>query len=157
MKRELKLRVNGEDYTLEVEPHRTLLEVIRNDLGLTGTKSGCEGGECGACTVILNGKAVDSCIMLALDARDKEVWTIEGLARGGELHSLQQAFVKHGAIQCGFCTPGMIMSAKALLDKKPKPEEIEIREAIAGNFCRCTGYLSIIEAIEAVSDIKKEV
>jgi carbon-monoxide dehydrogenase small subunit len=157
MKRELKLRVNGEDYTLEVEPHRTLLEVIRNDLGLTGTKSGCEGGECGACTVILNGKAVDSCIMLALDARDKEVWTIEGLARGGELHSLQQAFVKHGAIQCGFCTPGMIMSAKALLDKKPKPEEIEIREAIAGNFCRCTGYLSIIEAIEAASGIKKEV
>jgi carbon-monoxide dehydrogenase small subunit len=157
MKRELKLKVNGEDYTLEVEPHRTLLEVIRNVLGLTGTKLGCEGGECGACTVILNGKAVNSCIMLALDARDKEVWTIEGLARGGEPHSLQQAFVKHGAIQCGYCTPGMIMSAKALLDKKPKPEEIEIREAIAGNFCRCTGYLSIIEAIEAACGIKKEV
>lgn len=157
MKRELKLKVNGEDHILEVEPHRTLLEVIRNDLGLTGTKSGCEGGECGACTVILNGKAVNSCIMLALNARDKEVWTIEGLARGGDLHSLQQAFVKHGAIQCGFCTPGMIMSAKALLDKKPNPEEIEIRGAIAGNFCRCTGYLSIIEAIKAVSDIKKEI
>jgi len=156
MKRELKLRVNGDDYTLEVEPHRTLLEVIRNDLGLTGAKLGCGGGECGACTVILNGKAVKSCIMLALDARDKEVWTIEGLARGGELHPLQQAFVEHGAIQCGFCTPGMIMSAKALLDKKPDPEEIEIREAIAGNFCRCTGYLSIIEAIKAISDIKKE-
>jgi carbon-monoxide dehydrogenase small subunit len=157
MKRELKLRLNGEDYTLEVEPHRTLLEVIRNDLGLTGAKLGCGGGECGACTVILDGKAVNSCIMLALDARGKEVWTIEGLAGGGELHPLQQAFVKHGAIQCGFCTPGMILSAKALLDKKPNPEEIEIREAIAGNFCRCTGYLSIIEAIKATSDIKKEV
>jgi carbon-monoxide dehydrogenase small subunit len=134
-----------------------LLEVIRNELGLTGAKLGCGGGECGVCTVILDGKAVKSCIMLALDARGKEVWTIEGLAKGEELHPLQQSFVKHGAIQCGYCTPGMIMSAKALLDKKPNPEEIEIREAIAGNFCRCTGYLSIIDAIKAVPDIKKEV
>jgi len=155
VRRELKLRVNGEDYILGIEPHRTLLEVIRKELGLTGAKEGCGGGECGVCTVLLDGKAVKSCIMLAMDARGKEIWTIEGLARGGELHPLQRSFIEHGAIQCGYCTPGMIMSAKALLDKKPNPEEREIREAIAGNFCRCTGYLSIIEAIQAVSDSRK--
>ena len=150
MKRELDLKVNGEDYTLEVEPHRTLLEVIRNDLGLTGTKLGCGGGECGACTVILDGKAVKSCLMLALDARGKEIWTIEGLSRAGELHPLQRAFVEHGAIQCGFCTPGMIMASKAMLDENPHPSEQEIKDALAGNLCRCTGYVKILEAVSSV-------
>ena len=150
MKRELDLKVNGEDYTLEVEPHRTLLEVIRNDLGLTGTKLGCGGGECGACTVILDGKAVKSCLMLALAARGKEIWTIEGLSRAGELHPLQRAFVEHGAIQCGFCTPGMIMASKAMLDENPHPSEQEIKDALAGNLCRCTGYVKILEAVSSV-------
>jgi len=150
VKRELDLKVNGEDYTLEVEPHRTLLEVIRNDLGLTGTKLGCGGGECGACTVILDGKAVKSCLMLALDARGKEIWTIEGLSRAGELHPLQRAFVEHGAIQCGFCTPGMIMASKAMLDENPHPSEQEIKDALAGNLCRCTGYVKILEAVSSV-------
>ena len=151
MKRDLELKVNGEDYTLEVEPHRTLLEVIRNDLGLTGTKLGCGGGECGACTVILDGKAVKSCLMLALDARGKEIWTIEGLSRAGDLHPLQRAFVERGAIQCGFCTPGMIMASKALLDENPHPSEQEIKDALAGNLCRCTGYVKILEAVSSVA------
>ena len=150
MKRDLELKVNGEDYSLEVEPHRTLLEVIRNDLGLTGTKLGCGGGECGACTVILDGKAVKSCLMLALDARGKEIWTIEGLSRVGDLHPLQRAFVELGAIQCGFCTPGMIMASKALLDENPQPSEQEIKDALAGNLCRCTGYVKILEAVSSV-------
>jgi carbon-monoxide dehydrogenase small subunit len=148
VKRELELKVNGEEYTVEVEPHRTLLEVIRNDLGLTGTKLGCGGGECGACTVILDGKAVKSCLMLALDAKGKEILTIEGLTRGEELHPLQRAFVERGAIQCGFCTPGMIMASKALLDENPHPSEQEIKDALAGNLCRCTGYVKILEAIK---------
>jgi len=151
MKRELQLKVNGEDYTLEVEPQRTLLEVIRNDLGLTGTKLGCGGGECGACTVMLDGKAVKSCLMLALDAKGKEIWTIEGLIRGEELHPLQRAFVERGAIQCGFCTPGMIMASKALLDENPHPSEQEIKDALAGNLCRCTGYVKILEAVLSVA------
>ena len=151
MKRELGLKVNGEEYTLEIEPHRTLLEVIRDDIGLTGTKLGCGGGECGACTVILDGKAVKSCLMLALDAREKEIWTIEGLARGGELHPLQRAFVEHGAIQCGFCTSGMIMASKALFDENPHPSEQEIKDALAGNLCRCTGYVKILEAVSSVA------
>jgi len=151
VKRELGLKVNGEEYTLEIEPHRTLLEVIRDDIGLTGTKLGCGGGECGACTVILDGKAVKSCLMLALDAREKEIWTIEGLARGGELHPLQRAFVEHGAIQCGFCTSGMIMASKALFDENPHPSEQEIKDALAGNLCRCTGYVKILEAVSSVA------
>lgn len=151
MKRELELKVNSEDYSLTVEPHRTLLEVIRNDLGLTGTKLGCGGGECGACTVILDGKAVKSCLMLALDARGKEIWTIEGLSRVGDLHPLQRAFVERGAIQCGFCTPGMIMASKALLDENPHPTEQEIKDALAGNLCRCTGYVKILEAVLTVA------
>ena len=150
MKHELELKVNGEDYKIQVEPHRTLLEVIRKDLHLTGTKLGCGGGECGACTVILDGKAVKSCLMLALDARGKDIWTIEGLARGGELHPLQRAFVECGAVQCGFCTPGMIMAAKALLDSNPHPTEQEIKDALAGNLCRCTGYVKILEAVSSV-------
>ena len=151
MKRELKLKVNGEEYALEVEPHRTLLEVIRNDLELTGTKLGCGGGECGACTVILDGKAVKSCLMLALDAKGKEIWTIEGLSKIGDLHPLQRAFVERGAIQCGFCTPGMIMASKALLDENPHPSEQEIKDALAGNLCRCTGYVKILEAVLSVA------
>jgi len=151
VKRELELKVNGEEYTLKVEPHRTLLEVIRNDLGLTGTKLGCGGGECGACTVILDGKAVKSCLMLAFDAKGKEIWTIEGLTRGEELHSIQRAFVERGAIQCGFCTPGMIMASKALLDENPHPSEQEIKDALAGNLCRCTGYVKILEAVLSVA------
>lgn len=156
MKRELELKVNGEDYTLEVEPHRTLLEVVRNDLGLTGTKLGCGGGECGACTVILDGKAVKSCLMLALDAKGKELWTIEGLAKGGDLHPLQRAFVQQGAIQCGFCTPGMIMASKALLDENPRPTEQDIKDALAGNLCRCTGYVKILDAVSTVASEERK-
>lgn len=155
MKRQLELKVNGLGYSLEVDPHRTLLEVIRDDLGLTGTKLGCGGGECGACTVILDGKAVKSCLMLALDARGKEVWTIEGLSRGQALHLLQQAFVERGAIQCGFCTSGMIMASKALLDENPRPSEQEVKDSLAGNLCRCTGYVKIIEAVLSVTNTEK--
>ena len=151
MKRRLQLKVNGESYGLEVEPHRTLLEVIRNDLGLTGTKLGCGGGECGACTVILDGRAVKSCLMLAYRAGDKEIWTIEGLAKGGEPHPLQRAFVEYGAIQCGFCTPGMVMAGKVLLGENPYPSEQEIKDALAGNLCRCTGYVKIMEAFLSVA------
>jgi carbon-monoxide dehydrogenase small subunit len=151
----LELKVNGLGYSLEVDPHRTLLEVIRDDLGLTGTKLGCGGGECGACTVILDGKAVKSCLMLALDARGKEVWTIEGLSRGQALHLLQQAFVERGAIQCGFCTSGMIMASKALLDENPRPSEQEVKDSLAGNLCRCTGYVKIIEAVLSVTNTEK--
>ena len=155
MKRQLELKVNGLGYSLEVDPHRTLLEVIRDDLGLTGTKLGCGGGECGACTVILDGKAVKSCLMLALDARGKEVWSIEGLSRGQALHPLQQAFVERGAIQCGFCTSGMIMASKALLDENPRPSEQEVKDSLAGNLCRCTGYVKIIEAVLSVTNTEK--
>lgn len=155
MKRQLELKVNGLGYSLEVDPHRTLLEVIRDDLGLTGTKLGCGGGECGACTVILDGKAVKSCLMLALDARGKEVWTIEGLSKGQALHLLQQAFVERGAIQCGFCTSGMIMASKALLDENPRPSEQEVKDSLAGNLCRCTGYVKIIEAVLSVTNTEK--
>jgi carbon-monoxide dehydrogenase small subunit len=149
---EITLRVNGEDYELEIEPHRTLVEVLREQLGFTGTKKSCNEGECGACTVIMDGKPVASCLVLALDARGKEILTIEGLAKGEELHPLQVAFVRHGGIQCGFCTPGMIMSAKALLDKNPRPEGAEVRRAISGNLCRCTGYQQIVDAVLAAAE-----
>jgi carbon-monoxide dehydrogenase small subunit len=149
MERPVTLTVNGEKYRLMVEPSKTLLEIIRDDLGLTGTKEGCGGGDCGACTVLLNGRAVPSCIVLGVDADGCDVVTIEGLATGIELHPIQRAFVDHGAVQCGFCTPGMIMSAKGLLDGNPSPTEEEIKNAIEGNFCRCTGYAKIIEAIKS--------
>ena len=148
---EITLKVNGEDYELEIEPHRTLVEVLREQLGFTGTKKSCNEGECGACTVIMDGKPVASCLILALDARDKEILTIEGLAKGEELHPLQVAFVRHGGIQCGFCTPGMIMSAKALLDKNPRPAASDVRRAISGNLCRCTGYQQIVDAVLAAA------
>jgi carbon-monoxide dehydrogenase small subunit len=153
MKVQLHLRVNGMAYKMEVEPRRTLLELIREDLELTGTKEGCSLGECGTCTVLLDGRPIKSCITLAVQANGREVTTIEGLeGSDGTLHPLQQAFMEHGAIQCGFCTPGMVLSAKALLDENPKPTEMEVRQAIAGNLCRCTGYQKIVEAILAVSN-----
>ncbi len=151
MKQLIALKVNGESYEVAVEAQRTLLEVLRENLGFTGTKRGCEEGDCGACTVLMDGSPVPSCLVLAVEARDKDILTIEGLAKGQHLHPLQDAFIKHGAIQCGFCTPGMILSAKALLDENPAPTDAEIRRAITGNLCRCTGYVKIIEAIKAVA------
>lgn len=132
---------------MAIEPQRTLLEVLREDLGLTGTKFGCDTGECGACTVLMDGNPVLSCMTLAVEVQDKDILTIEGIARHAELHPLQRSFIEHGAIQCGYCTAGMILSAKALLDKLPKPTETQVKRAIEGNLCRCTGYNKIIEAI----------
>lgn len=149
--KQVELTVNGTLYKLDVQPWETLVEVIRDDLGLTGTKEGCGLGECGACTVIMDGRAVNSCLVLAAEADGKQITTIEGLADGDKLHPIQQAFVNHGGLQCGFCTPGMIMSAKALLDEKPSPSEEEIRKGIAGNICRCTGYTKIIESVKAAA------
>jgi len=149
MKQLIELKVNGESYEAAVDSHRTLLEVLRENLGLTGAKEGCDLGACGACTVLIDGKAVLSCLTLAVDSQGKEITTIEGLAKEGKLHPLQQNFVDHGAIQCGFCTSGMILSAKAMLDKTPKPTEDEVKRGISGNLCRCTGYTKIIEAIMA--------
>ena len=157
MKRIINLRINGEPVEAAVDPNRTLVQFLREDLGLTGTKHGCGLGDCGACTVILDGKPVNSCLVLAVQADGREVLTIEGLAENGELHPIQKAFVKNGAVQCGFCTPGMILSAKALLDENPKPTETEIRTAISGNLCRCTGYQKIVEAIEEASKLLQEV
>ena len=147
------LRVNGEEYRKEVEPRETLLDVIRDRLNLTGTKRGCETGDCGACTVIMDGKTVNSCLVLGVEADGTEILTIEGLAANGELHPLQNTFVQYGAIQCGFCSPGMIMSAKALLDENRDPTEEEIRRAIEGNLCRCTGYAKIVRAIKACAEL----
>ncbi len=145
------LRVNGEAREAFVEPGWTLLKVLRDELGLTGAKPGCGDGECGACTVIMDGRAVPSCLVLALSAEGKDVVTIEGLSEGGELHPLQRALIEHGAVQCGFCTPGMIMSAKALLDGNPNPTEDEVREALQANLCRCTGYKKVVEAVMSVA------
>jgi carbon-monoxide dehydrogenase small subunit len=147
MKRILRLHVNGETYEVLTEIHKTLLEVLREDLGLTGTKRGCDLGSCGACTVLIKGKPHLSCLTLAADAQGKEILTIEGLSRNGDLHPLQKAFIEKGAIQCGFCTPGMILTAKAFLDQHPHPSEEEAKKAISGNLCRCTGYVKIVEAI----------
>lgn len=148
--------LNGEKIELKTKPNKRLLDILRDDLGLTGTKEGCSIGECGACTVIVNGKAVNSCLVLAGEVDGAEVITIEGIARNGNLHPLQENFLKYGAVQCGFCTPGMILSAYALLLKKKNPNEEEIKEAIAGNLCRCTGYKQIIEAIKQTSMDKVE-
>lgn len=146
----LKIRVNGQDRALMVEPYRTLLEILRYELGLTGTKEGCGSGNCGSCTVLLDGKAVNSCLILAAEVEGKEITTIEGLSSQGELHPLQRAFIDEGAVQCGFCTPGVILTAKAFLDSNPHPTEAQIRLAIAGNLCRCTGYDKIVRAIRRV-------
>ncbi|MDP2937293.1 MAG: (2Fe-2S)-binding protein [Dehalococcoidia bacterium] len=152
MKHLIKLTVNGEEYEVAIEPNRSLLDVLRDDLELTGTKKGCETGDCGACTVVLDGKTVNACLILAVSANGKSILTIEGVAQGGKLHPVQEAFIEHGAIQCGYCTPGMILSAKSLLEENPRPTEWEVREAIAGNLCRCTGYVKIVKAILAVAE-----
>ncbi|MEE8450001.1 MAG: (2Fe-2S)-binding protein [Thermodesulfobacteriota bacterium] len=152
MKQVFTLNVNGETYEVLAEPTEPLVKVIRFRVGLTGTKEGCGTGDCGACTILLDGKPVTSCLMLVAQAQGKQITTIEGVAQNGQLHPLQQAFIDHGAVQCGFCTPGMILSAKALLDETPHPREQEVREAIAGNLCRCTGYVKIVSAILAAAD-----
>ncbi len=147
MKVPLKFKVNGTLREVMVEPYQTLLDVLREELGLTGAKKGCDSGHCGACTVLLQGKPVNSCLVLALDARDKEILTIEGLAQGGKLHPLQEAFLEHGAFQCGYCTSGILLTAKAFLEENPHPTEEEVKEALVGNLCRCTGYVRVIQAI----------
>ena len=150
-KRLIRLHVNGREREAAVFPNRTLLEVLRDDLGLTGAKEGCGLGECGSCTVLVDGKPQNACLILAVQAAGSEIETIEGVAEGNRLHPVQEAFIEGGAIQCGFCTPGMIMSGKALLMKNPHPTREEIAEAISGNLCRCTGYVKIIDAIELAS------
>lgn len=143
-----KLTVNGQLHEIAIEPATTLLEALRDELGLTGTKRGCDLGDCGACTVLINGQPRLSCITLALSVQGQAITTVEGLEQKGQLDTLQDAFDRHGAIQCGYCTPGMLMSAKALLDQNPAPTQEEIREGIAGNLCRCTGYQKIVDAVD---------
>jgi carbon-monoxide dehydrogenase small subunit len=152
MKKAIAFVLNGNQMEMEVEHHWTLLHLLREVLEMTGTKSGCEAGECGACTVLVNGKAINACLFPVMEIHSASVTTIEGLAKpDGELHSLQKAFMEQGAVQCGYCTPGMIMSAKGLLDENPYPSLEEIRHALVGNFCRCTGYVQIVEAVKAAS------
>ncbi len=151
-KRLIELKVNGELYEIAVEPQRTLLEALREDLGFTGTKEACGTGECGACTVLMDGKPILSCLTLAIESQGKEITTIEGLAQGDKLHPFQKAFIQYGAIQCGFCTSGMILNAKSILDENPKPSREEILKGLEGNLCRCTGYNKILEAILSVSE-----
>lgn len=152
-KRTVRYTINGRSHEAYIEPNRTLLEVLRDELRLTGAKEGCGTGDCGACSIIVNGKVVTSCLMLAPQADGAELVTIEGLAHDGELHPLQRTFIEKGAVQCGFCIPGMILAGKVLLDENPKPDEHEIRSAIAGNLCRCTGYTKIVEAIAAAANV----
>lgn len=152
----LELTVNGEKYSFEVEADLRLVDLLRNHLQLLGTKEGCGKGECGACTVLMDGKSVASCLVLALQANGTDILTVEGLGGEVALHPLQQAFIQYGAVQCGFCTPGMLMSAKFLLDNNPRPSREEIRAGLAGNLCRCTGYVKIIDAIEAVAEGRLE-
>lgn len=153
MKQKIELEVNGKIHVIFVELWKTLLEVLREELGLTGAKKGCDDGNCGACTVIVDGKAIKSCLMLVPQAKGKKILTIEGLRSEENLHPLQQAFIDHFAVQCGFCTPGMILTAKALLDEKPDATEEDIRRGLHGNICRCTGYVKIVEAIEAARNM----
>jgi len=150
-KQVVAVTVNGELHEVLVDSRTSLLQLLREHLGLTGTKEGCSEGECGACSVILNGRLVDSCLILALEAKGSQVLTIEGLATDGELHPLQKAFIDCGGVQCGFCTPGMIMASKALLDEVPRPTEDQIRQALGGNLCRCTGYAKIIDSVLAAA------
>jgi carbon-monoxide dehydrogenase small subunit len=147
MKKQIRIRVNGQEREVTVEARQRLLDVLRYDLRLTGTKEGCGDGNCGSCTVLLNGEAVNSCLMFAIEVDGQEITTIEGLAHHGRLHPLQQAFIDEGAVQCGFCTPGVILMAKAFLESNPRPTEAQVRLAIAGNLCRCTGYDKIVRAI----------
>jgi aerobic-type carbon monoxide dehydrogenase small subunit (CoxS/CutS family) len=152
----IAINVNGKQKRFDVEPHTLLLNLIRDEMSLTGTKYGCGIGECGACTVLLDGEAVLACMMLAVDADGHRVDTVEGLSDGNTLHPIQQAYLDEGAVQCGFCTPGFIMSTKALLDKNPNPDEAEIREYLNGNICRCTGYVSIVKAVQSAAVKMKE-
>lgn len=147
MKQKITLIVNRETRELEVDLHRTLLEVLRDNLSLTGVKHGCGDGECGSCTVLVEGKPILSCLTLAVTVDGKEITTIEGLAEGDKLHPLQASFIEYGAVECGFCTPGVILTAKALLDENPKPTESDVKQYLKGNLCRCTGYIKIIEAV----------
>lgn len=151
----IRMKVNGTPLEARTRPDRTLLDLLREEFGLTGTKKGCEEGECGACTVIMNGRAVLACLIPALKADGAEITTIEGLEQDGELHPLQKAFLAEGAVQCGYCTPGMILSAKALLDVTPDPTVDQVKEAISGNLCRCTGYTKIVRAIERAAEEKR--
>ncbi|OGL47569.1 MAG: (2Fe-2S)-binding protein [Candidatus Schekmanbacteria bacterium RBG_16_38_11] len=153
MKKIIELKINGDFYEIAVKPSKRLLSVIRDDIGLTGTKEGCGKGDCGACTVLMNGKVVNSCLVLAIEAQGKEIITIEGVAENGDLHPVQQALIDYGAVQCGFCTPGIVLTAKALLDENPNPSEEEIRDYLSGNICRCTGYVKIVQAIKSVRQI----
>ena len=144
--------INGDTVEVAISPGAMLIDVLRGELHLTGTKESCGRGECGACTVILNGRTVNSCITPAMKAMNREVWTIEGLGGPGKLHPIQEAFIEHGAVQCGFCTPGVILSTKVLLDENPKPTETEVRVGLSGNLCRCTGYVKIVEAVMAAAE-----
>lgn len=153
MERIINLNVNHECYEVAIHSCESLLDVLRNRLGLTGTKKGCNEGDCGACTVIMGGRAVNACLVLAAEADGEEILTVEGLAQGTRLHPLQEAFIKFGGFQCGFCTPGMLMSARALLNENPDPTEEEIRKGISGNLCRCTGYVKIVESIKEAAKI----
>ncbi|MCB2228092.1 MAG: (2Fe-2S)-binding protein [Desulfarculaceae bacterium] len=160
-KQNIELIVNGDRYELAVEPWRTLADVLREDLRLTGTKIGCAQGDCGACTVLMDGRSISSCLTLAVEAHQRDITTIEGLSPSPDkLHPIQEAFVQHGAVQCGYCTPGMVLAAKHLLDANPEPSEAEIRQGLSGNLCRCTGYNKIVDAIGAaakkLSDAGKE-
>jgi len=152
----LRMKVNGRAVEVQADPTWTLLRVLREKLGLTGTKKGCEQGDCGACTVLLDGKAVNACLVMAPQAEGKEIETIEGLGTRERLHPLQKSFMQHGAVQCGFCTPGILLSAVALLRKNPNPSADEIKRGISGNLCRCTGYVKIVRAIQNVSDFREE-
>lgn len=156
MKKLIEITVNGQNHEVAIEPNTTLVDLLRRELGLTGTKKGCEMGDCGTCTVILDGKPVNSCLVLAMQAAGRNITTIEGLEDENGLHPLQDAFVEKGAIQCGFCSSGMILSGKSLLDENPSPSEAEIRGAISGNLCRCTGYQKIIEAVKSVGSAEAE-
>jgi carbon-monoxide dehydrogenase small subunit len=156
MKRVLRLTVNGLGREIAVEPHRTLLDALREDLGLTGTKQGCGEGDCGACVVLLDKVPVNACLVLAMEAEGREVLTIEGVARGATLHPVQQAFLEAGAVQCGYCTPGMVLVTVSLLDRNPRPTLDEARTAISGNLCRCTGYQKIVEAVMLAADLQND-
>ena len=156
MKQAINLNVNGDTYELLIAPNQTLLEVLREKIGLMGTKRGCDLGACGACTVLVDGEAYLSCIMLAVDAVGKNITTIEGLGNEGELHPLQQAFIDHGALQCGFCTPGIILTAKAILDEDASPTEQSLKKKLAGNLCRCTGYKKVLDAVRDVAGLSSK-
>jgi len=156
LKRILSLNVNGNNYEIAINPWQTLLDVLRDELGLIGTKRGCGIGTCGACTVIIDGKAILSCLTLALECEGRSITTIEGISSAESLHPIQKAFIENGAVQCGFCTPGIIMTSKALLDENPHPDDDEIRDALSGTFCRCTGHIKIMEAVKKGSESKEE-